>query len=444
MIDHPLMKIYPRVLLVNVEPISEQYATGITMGNLFRGWPLECIAQIYVDDSVPNNIVCKKSFKLNFEDLKMPGLIKHKYRSIQKSKAVHVGRENIAYINNNDFYINGQIIRFFKKIVLHILDFSSYNISEELHEFIEKYKPDYIYSTLSCLKILKLVYKIQDEFHIPVIPHFMDDWINTLYRGPILDKLLNIQLKKITMHIISNAPLLFVIGDLMAIAYKKRYNRDFLSFMNCIELVNYEKTEVTQKTNNFKLIYTGSLHLNRWKPLLEIGETLDILNKEGILCSLDIYGNIQSSDIADKIMKISSLNYIGNISPIDILTHIKSADGALHIESFDENQIPYTRYSISTKIPEYLSVGQPIFAYGPKELASIKYIEENLCGTVVNVHDKNQLLSKLKDFVLNIDLRNELGKNAIQLANNNHSAILQRERFRLAFANVFSNNQLSS
>src|SRR3546814_7688640 len=52
--------------------------------------------------------------------------------------------------------------------------------------------------------------------------------------------------------------------------------------------------------------------------------------------------------------------------------------------SFVDHYSKYARLSISTKVPQYLSVGRPILAYGPKSLASISYIKETGAGVVVD------------------------------------------------------------
>ncbi|GAB3957775.1 hypothetical protein GCM10027614_73890 [Micromonospora vulcania] len=66
---------------------------------------------------------------------------------------------------------------------------------------------------------------------------------------------------------------------------------------------------------------------------------------------------------------------------------LRSADVLVHIESFDQEIRRYTRYSVSTKIPQYLASGRPIFGYGPAEVASMNHIQEANAGVIVGTND---------------------------------------------------------
>ena len=37
---------FPRILIISPVNFNQQSGSGVTMGNLFRGWPLDAIAQI--------------------------------------------------------------------------------------------------------------------------------------------------------------------------------------------------------------------------------------------------------------------------------------------------------------------------------------------------------------------------------------------------------------
>ena len=52
----------------------------------------------------------------------------------------------------------------------------------------------------------------------------------------------------------------------------------------------------------------------------------------------------------------------------------------IHSESFDPKMIEITRLSISTKISEYLSMGKCIFAYGPSNVGSMRFLFDNNLG----------------------------------------------------------------
>lgn len=103
----------------------------------------------------------------------------------------------------------------------------------------------------------------------------------------------------------------------------------------------------------------------------------------------------------------------------------------MHVESFDEEEIEYFKFSMSTKIPEYLSVGRPIFCYGPDEIATVAYLAEKKVGIVATKsHDIKPALYKL---VLDRTLRAELGSQAAKIAQEEHLGSVVGKRMEDVF-----------
>ncbi len=74
--------------------------------------------------------------------------------------------------------------------------------------------------------------------------------------------------------------------------------------------------------------------------------------------------------------------------------------------------------SISTKIADSLASGICLFAYGPDEIESIKYLKGNNAAVVAT--SNRELKKKLLDVLNDYKLREEVIKKAQDLANNNH------------------------
>ena len=69
-----------------------------------------------------------------------------------------------------------------------------------------------------------------------------------------------------------------------------------------------------------------------------------------------------------------------------------------------------------------------IFAYGPKNIASMDYLAEN--SAAITVMDKNQLKNGLRDALYNSELRNKTIENAEMLAEKNHNADKVSQRIK--------------
>jgi len=437
-------KFYPRVLLVNVEPISRRYATGITMGNLFRGWPKDRIAQIYCDDSEPDTDICDRSWHLEIEDLRMPGWLNARVlalRGQRKERAVDQGITIAVEHARKSFGFPDYAVQTLKKWFLRGLEFSSYRISLDLDAWVKDFRPEVIYSTFGNLHLLKLAQDLSNKLMTPVVPHFMDDWIVSLYNECLSDKFLKIQLMNKVDRVIRDAPVRMVISEAMAEEYQDRYGFAFLPFMNCIDLNGIGN--IQRNTNHkdiFRFVYTGGLHIGRWEMLLDIAQALSLLASAGIKAVIEVYTPNVPKDVLTKFSLQKSIRFYGAIPPEKIGNILINCDGLIHIESFEEKFKKYTRFSISTKLPEYFSSGTAIVAYGPEDLASIKYIATNNCGLIAGKRDQQSLIEKLREFIVNNGLRSKLAQQAKIVCAKNHDAFSQREKFRLVLAMCCNNS----
>jgi hypothetical protein len=102
----------------------------------------------------------------------------------------------------------------------------------------------------------------------------------------------------------------------------------------------------------------------------------------------------------------------------------------VHAESFDESTRLYTRLSLSTKIPQYLMAGRCVLAYGPAELASIRYVVETGAGLAVSTENVDKLAGELEKLISSPALRQAYAERARRAALDRHDAEEERERFR--------------
>ena len=66
----------------------------------------------------------------------------------------------------------------FKKKISGALDLFTYSISEHTIEEIRNFNPTLIYSNLGSNRIINLCSSLGRELNIPIVPHFLDDWLS--------------------------------------------------------------------------------------------------------------------------------------------------------------------------------------------------------------------------------------------------------------------------
>jgi hypothetical protein len=90
------------------------------------------------------------------------------------------------------------------------------------------------------------------------------------------------------------------------------------------------------------------------------------------------------------------------------------------------------RYSMPTKVPEYLVSGVPILLYAPAGIAQVDYAERAGWGLTVTEQAPAVLDAALKRIVTDLPLRRDLVRRARETAAVRHDAGKVREAFRAA------------
>lgn len=176
------------------------------------------------------------------------------------------------------------------------------------------------------------------------------------------------------------------IGELMSKEYSLRYARDFLAFMNPVEVpASYPRLSTQRSGDAVRFVYVGGLHLGRAECLAEIASVLQGLKNEGCPVAFDVYAPEHDADSATRLEAIGDVvAYRGSVRPEAVGNVLSESDIAVHVESFSSECAEYTRLSVSTKIPQYFAAGIPVLAYGPSGLASCRYVRSSGAGVLVD------------------------------------------------------------
>jgi len=428
--NHP-----PRVLVVSGEPFWQGSATGLTMSSLFREWPKDKLACIYISPIVPDWTMCNHYWKLGVSDLRFirglggrststrstQPIVRKESKALSYQTILNIGSSDLRMIKQCRRHLAGQAVR----------DLNIYRIPDAITKDLRNFRPQIIYSMLGSNPLLQLVTDLADSFSIPIVSHFMDDWPSTLYRTSLFRMALRKMMRTRLTAVLERAPKRLVIGDAMATAFSRRYGGEFLPFMNAVEPIILEQPVVPPPSRKkIKLVYVGGLHLNRWRSLRDIGLTLQTLQAEGMEVEAVIYSQPRFIEESKKIEMPPVMHFAGSLSSDDVTDVLRDADILLHIESFDQASLEFTRYSVSSKIPESMCVARPILAYGPEELASIRYVRDEGVGVAVGVQSQEALSTALRELINSQTLRETLGAKGYHVAHRRHNAVTQRQQFR--------------
>jgi len=423
---------YPRVLVVNGSAFGEHSPTAITLTNLFRGWPSDEIALAHFDPVArnPGGGFCSQVWKLSLADVPVDRTVR---KLLGDRKEHFFGRAGDGAPGGRRAFSarNGGSLRTgFHAVASAWADLLLVQPSGDFWKWVADFRPEVIYSMLGKVRIIQFVRQVARYCDKPVVPHFMDDWPSTYYRGwlnAVPRRAMLVQLRSL----IGRAPLGMGISPVMAAEYERRYSIPFYDFMNCVSVPEVNPAEGSPAHSPLRFTYIGGLHNQRRHVLEEIGQALLSVSREG--CSAELVIHAPERDIRQHGVALSALPSVRvgpTLSQDQLVPAMRDADVLVHVDSFGQEVRDYLRLSLSTKLPQYMASGRAILAYGPGELATFKYVQDAQCGIVVGDRNGALLLKAVRTLALDPQTRAALGRRGWQVAMERHKAEKVREQFR--------------
>lgn len=433
-------KYYPKVLVIG-NTFHTNSGGGITMSNLFKGWDQNRIAVLTYAMHLSEPGICNTYYQLgNKEDIRLfPFNIFH--RKI-KSGEIHLTKENnfikkdaqgLQRTSKKDVYY---FIHFLVEKLITFIGIYHFvyrlRISKELTRWIEQYNPEIIYAQASNMQLVRFLNSVYKKFKIPYVLHIMDDYYNTMVKGGMLYPYWKDKLGKEYKTLLRNADSLMSISEGMSKAYHQRFHMNFIPFHNPIstELWLKNSKENWKSNSIFTLMYAGRIGIGSEKSLIDIAEAVEELADGGLHINLKIQRNMNCSKLPTKLLKLKSTRLSSAVDYIQLPSQLSSADVLVLPIDFDKESIKYIKYSMPTKVSEFMITGVPILVYAPENTALTEYAKEYDWALVVSKNNKDELKKAIIDLYLNEELRKQLGCKAKKLALNKHDSKVVCENFR--------------
>lgn len=409
---------YPSLLIITRRNVlNDTDSTSVTIRSFLGNWPADKLSLVCCEDfnAGMNGRESENCFKLTNDNVWLGSLL---FKTNNRKSTTAVGTP----VNSNK---KGGIVQNFKFWAKHTaqLFYTSlpYKKNADLFKFIEERKPEVIYSNFTNYRVLRLVNDVSDRYHLPVVPHFFDDWPNTYFeRGSIGDWFFQRSLRKL----LGKSSLTLCISPKMCKEYMKRYHIEkAYPLLNSVERLSLDRAPF-HDTEPFKILFAGSLYLGRHESLLALCECVKESGKNAIvqICA----PKAQWGQFQHLFQPYRFVEYGGFVTKEELIKKIEVATCLLFAESFKEEYLKYTSLSLSTRVPEYLSTGVPILALGNKEQGSLEYLAENHAAYVA--YTEEEIAGCLDDCVNHVD-EEVILKSAKQLFETNHLRENQQKRF---------------
>lgn len=402
---------FPRVLVTCDEPINRVGGGGVTMGNLFRGWPKDSLAQIWAHHRFEiDKEVCSRYLRLGSHALPgakwAPQGLRRQRRLVQRLRGL----------------IRPGIRLDYPKVLAWAREFG----------------PELIYSQATPYPMYTwwLPRWLSSDLGVPLVNHIMDDWPSAVqqewpivYRQ-ILMPVLRRQLRLLFGTGVCN----LAICQQMADDFAVRYGTPFVPFHNMIDLENWAapRTDYAAHPGAFRIVYLGALADDMQVHSLKgIAETISQMAGEGISISLTVYTGPMFLDCFQQHLgDITAVSHGGTIARENLCACLAAADLLVVPVNFDAHSLAMAQYSMPTKVPEYMASGTPVLVYAAAHVPPAQYAAREGWGYVVAERDAASLRQAIERLMSLEELRARLGKRGRELAIRNHDARVVRERFR--------------
>lgn len=379
-----------KCLVVSHNSISETSNNGKTLLAVFKSFKKEELVQIYFNDE--EDVVDEFATFYRISDLDVvKGILKP---FVQIGSKVKSSEKVIQKVINYKAYK----LRNGLKTIRELIWFFSPNVIRSFVGIVKKESPDIVFFLAGDgIFSHRLISRMKSRLKLPLVTYFTDDYFeDTSCRMQIC--LRKYFVRRVIRRTVRDSQLLYGIGVEMCELYKKRFDRIFYPLMNCVDL---RELDCVRSDKQDVMVYIGSLHLGRDTMILRFAELLQYYNKSEVRpINLYIYSQSNTSQRFRDELQQRGVIWGGAINGEQVRNKLQEANYYLHVESDDLKHRKATRYSVSTKIPEYLSSGGLVIAYGPPEVASNRLLHDNGVGcfidsTVGNVQYEQEMICQI-------------------------------------------------
>jgi len=432
---------YPKILIIS-ETFKSKSGGGITLSNLFRGYPKDLLANaidaVFVPD-IESDEICSNFYSLGNEERKILPIFSFLHSAYPSGKyefKVNTEKKESVLKKN-------KIKNTLKKIVNPVFDFLGinhilfhYKISNRLKVWIKEFKPDIIYSQLSNIEIMNFTLALKEFTGAKLVIHIMDDWPSTIGNRQLTGYYWKSQADKLFKKIINQTDLLLSISEGMSVEYQKRYGKEFIPFHNPIETETWKKfskKDYQIDKENIKILYAGRIGTGISDSLLSCAKAIERLKCAGNNINLIVQTTSVNSTTLIKLKKFNCVVVNPVVKYSELPQIFSNADILLMPVDFSKKGINFLRYSMPTKASEFMISGTPIMLFCDPKVSLSQHALKYGWAYHVEHNDSIILSEAIKYLIDNENIRIGIAQTAVKFAEHHFDA----NRVSVNFKNLF-------
>ena len=426
-----------KILIISHNSFSATHNNGKTLSAMFSAFQPEELCQLYFTAIGQRDYSRCKSYYYISDAEALKSIIRRNrcgYALPQSQDEV----SEALFLGSRKKHPN-TTIKFFRSIVWRLSAWYRGGLSQ----WLTVQKPDVVFFVGGdSFFSHEIAVKLSKRLGIPLATYFTDDYVlnspSTFYT-----RCLKYHYRKTIAHSMS----LFAIGDQMANDYFSYYHRVFFPIMNIVNIPNITPRRLPLE-EQISICYFGGLHLGRARQLIRFASFMRqkvsvYLNKD---YSISVYSFATPLEDEGRELKRLGVQLYPGITGDELRTKMEDSDVLLHVESTKDDFYSLTKLSVSTKIPEYMSLAKPVIAFGPADIASFRVIADANSSLVVNdVGDEKEMdiqAKKLANILNSAEQLYLLAKDNYEYAKTHFDRAVVSKKFRLELLKL-SDSQMS-
>ena len=420
--------IYPRVLVISNNSFSNTDSNGRTLGNLFKGWPKEKLAQFCISTDGPNFDLCDNYYCLTDRE------VLDAFLHLRKAEGRRLVPENQVKTTGS----RGEG----KKTLMMML---ARNIiwgrnrwrSKGFEKWMSEFNPEAILLFFSdSAFMLQIGTTLSEELDVPLMMYntegyyfFNSNYCRTKTKWdwllfPIYQGLYRRQVRKTMRRVVFS----MYLNQLLQADYDKVFGGPS-AVLYTSSALQFEEHPFNSDNPTFS--YIGNLTFNRPKALMEVADVLQEINKSFVL---NIYGKPLNEETEKELRNHPGIAYKGFIPYAEVLRVIHNSDVLFHAETSDERWEESLRYGFSTKIADSVSSGTCFVLYAPSHIACAQYIQSTKSGWFAD--NRDDLRRCVEEILNNDSKRKAVLENAKRTAEANHSLLKNSRVFQQIICDI--------
>lgn len=432
---------FPRILFVTLIKAKEKDSVNLLFRTQFAGWPKECMAQIYSSDPAGSGEFFGRYYRMQAQD-RWCGRF---FRFLRSGVSSMVAMESMAAPSHP----SGRLRRWLKvakakvgnlMVESGIWEIIFYpRVSTQMEQFVRDFRPDIIYWSGYLLTFVALPDEISRRFGVSLCFQTLEDWPAYKYRWSPAGFLL----RRLSRRLIVRSAIRLAFGDKMKALYEKRYRVPFQTTYHIDDPARFAQQTSKNSSAVKRIIYSGSLVLNRHESIGDMTRAMAILAGQGIETELLVYCSGIPPEVDEEVRSNPRVKFLPMPSHSELGRVLAQGDVLYLPEAFSVGE-DRLGLAISTKCHLYMMARRPILVYGPSYAGTVEYAMRRNWARVVTRRDP-QLLSKHLHALLSggTDV-GELVQVAMACFHENHDISQNSERIRSLLCSAIKARDVAS